>query len=49
MGSNLVIPLELLFVGKHVLSIEFASSCLDINGTRQYEFLKRQNLNLPRV
>lgn len=46
MRSNLVIPLELFSARKYVLSIEFASSCFDINGTRQYEFLKRQNLNL---
>lgn len=46
MRSTLVIPLELFSIRKYVLSIKFASSCFDINGTRQYEFLKRQNLNL---
>lgn len=46
MRSNLVIPLELFSARKYVLSIKFASSCFDINGTRQYEFLKRRNLNL---
>lgn len=46
MKSNLVIPLELFSIRKYILNIKFTSSCFDINSTRQYEFLKRQNLNL---
>lgn len=46
MKSNLVIPLEIFSIRKYIPNIKFTSSCFDINGTRQYEFLKRQNLNL---
>jgi len=46
MKSNLVSPLELFSIRNYILNIKFAPSCFDINGSRQYEFLKRENLNL---